>query len=101
MGENGISPAEGNLPTCNVKKEIVELKELMVNVTKEIKAMWKYMKEQHTPKNVSANQLTNECKSHCICIYSIYLRFSCEDHLNDNITSSVEFLCSKISSYST
>ena len=52
-----------------MKKEVSELKELMVNVTKdlheEIKAMWKYLKEEKSAaKNVLADQPENKCKSH-------------------------------------
>ena len=94
LNENKVSVAQGE--KCDVRKEVSEIKELLVNATKglhemrnefgkEIKAIWKYLKEERSSKNVSASQPKNKCKSYSVEFVNprgarLFLSFICKDN---------------------
>lgn len=98
LNENKVSVAQGE--KCDVRKEVSEIKELLVNATKdlhemrnefgkEIKAIWKYLKlEERSSKNVSASQPKNKCKSYSVKfvnprgarLFLSFMTFICKDN---------------------
>ncbi len=85
MYDNILSPAKNNLPNCDVKKEIGELKELMVNFTsgfrKELKAMMMaYIDKEKSKTTFTTKPPQPKCKLHCNVLE--FVSFEIYSHLS-------------------